>query len=486
VRIAIGGIMHESNTFASTITDRSRFVEGSLTQGDQIVTVWREAHHETGGFIEGAKRFKFDLVPTVMAWATPAGPVADDVLDEVVAGIARGVRQGQADGLLLALHGAMVTLKHLDADAEVLRRLREELGPELPIVTTLDYHANVAAVMAELSNALFGYQTYPHVDQRECGLKAAAMIARIVRREFHPVSVIAKPPLVINLLGQETAREPMRSLMAQAREAEKRPGMLSVSLMAGFPYADVPDMGPAVIAVAHENLALAQEVADELGDRLWDVREELVVRCPGPDEAVRRAMASDAKPVVLADLGDNIGGGSSGDGTILLEAILKQRADQAVVVLYDPEAAELARKLGPGASFQHAVGGKLDRLHGAPVLIRGAVRSLHEGKWVEDKLRHGGRRFNDQGPTAAIGLEDSNIVVLNSLRTPPFSLGQLESLGVDPAQQAILVVKAAVAYRAAYGPIAGAIIEVDTPGLTAVDPTRFPYRYRRRPMFPFE
>jgi microcystin degradation protein MlrC len=486
VRIAIGGIMHESNTFASTITDRSRFVEGSLTQGDQIVTVWQEAHHEMGGFIEGAKQFGFDLVPTVMAWATPAGPVADDVLDEVVEGIARGVRQRQANGLLLALHGAMVTLKHFDADAEVLRRLREELGPELPIVTTLDYHANVAPVTAELSNGLVGYQTYPHVDQRECGLNAAEMIARILRREIHPVSAIAKPPLVINLLGQETAREPMRSLMARARESEKRPGMLSVSLMAGFPYADVPDMGPAVIAVADGDRTQAQEVANELSDCLWDVRDELIVRCAGPEEAIKRAIVSDRKPVVLVDLGDNIGGGSSGDGTILLEAILKQRAEQTVVVLYDPEAAALARKLGPGASFQHAVGGKLDGLHGAPVLLRGVVRSLHEGKWVEDKPRHGGRRFNDQGPTAVIGLKGSIIVVLNSLRTPPFSLGQLESLGIDPGRQAILVVKAAVAYRAAYGPIAGAIIEVDTPGLTAVDPTTFQYRHRRRPMFPFE
>jgi microcystin degradation protein MlrC len=340
--------------------------------------------------------------------------------------------------------------------------------------------------MGELSNGLVGYQTYPHVDQRECGLKAAEIIARLVRHEIHPVTAIAKPPLVINLLGQETAREPMRTLMGQARDAEKRPGMLSVSLMAGFPYADVPDMGPAVIAVADGDRTQAQEVTKELSDRLWNVRDELIVRWAGPEEAIKRAIVADRKPVVLVDLGDNIGGGSSGDGTILLEAILKQRAEQAVVVLYDPEAAELARKLGPGASFQHAVGGKLDRLHGAPVLIRGVVRSLHVGKWVEDKPRHGGRRFNDQGPTAVIDLEGSNIVVLNSLRTPPFSLGQLESLGVDPGRQAILVVKAAVAYRAAYGPIAGAIVKVDTPGLTAVDPARFHYRHRRRPMFPFE
>ncbi|MGC8639457.1 MAG: M81 family metallopeptidase [Isosphaeraceae bacterium] len=486
MRIAIGGIMHESNSFASTITDRARFAEGSLTQGDDLLDVWREAHHEMGGFIEGASRFGFDLVPTVMAWATPAGPVADDVLDEVVDDLIDGIKRSNADGLLLALHGAMVTQKHPDADAEVLRRLRQALKPGLPIITTLDYHANVWRAMANLSNALIGYQTYPHVDQRECGLKAAEMIARSLRGEIRPVTAIAQPPLVINLLGQETDREPMRSLMARAREAGKRSGMLSVSVMAGFPYADVFNMGPAVIAVADGDQILAEEAADELAKRLWDVREQLVVRCPRSAEAVGRAMNSSKKPVVLVDLGDNIGGGSAGDGTVLLQEILKQQAQGSVVVLHDPEAVEAARRVGLGGAFHQGVGGKHDRLHGEPVEVWGTVRSLHDGKWVENEPRHGGRRFNDQGATAVIDLDGANVLVLNSLRTPPFSLGQLESLGIDPARRAILVAKAAVAYRAAYRPIAGEIIEVDTPGLTAIDPTRFTYSHRPRPMYPFE
>jgi microcystin degradation protein MlrC len=260
--------MHESNTFAASITDRSRFTLGSLTRGGEILTTWRDAHHEMGGFIEGASRFGFDLLPTFMAWATPAGPVDDDVVDEVVAGIIDEVRHGQADGLLLALHGAMVTARHHDADAEVLRRLRGALGARLPIVTTLDYHANVAPDMTELSNALIGYQTYPHVDQKQCGLKAVELMARILRGEIRPVSAIVKPPLVINLLGQETERQPLQSIMDLAREAERRLGMLSVSIMAGFPYADVPAMGPAVIAVADGDRALAQEVANELSECL--------------------------------------------------------------------------------------------------------------------------------------------------------------------------------------------------------------------------
>lgn len=486
MRIAIGGIMHESNTFASFPADERRFAEGSLARGPAILPVWRSAHHEMGGFIAGLEARGIEILPTVMAWATPAGPVADDLLDGVVAEIADQARQGAADGLLLALHGAMVTPLHPDADGEVLRRLREDLGPALPIVATLDFHANVSDLMAANADALLGYQTYPHVDQRAIGDAAADLIVRTVRGACRPVTAVARPPMLIPLLGQATDREPLRSLMVEARRAARRPGLLSVSLMAGFPYADVPEMGASVIAVADGDRGRARAVAEELGGALWAARREFLVPCPGPEEAVRQALRAEARPLVLADLGDNVGGGSAGDGTVLLAELLRQGAREAVVVLCDPESVREAQRLGLGGRFAREVGGKVDRLHGEPVPIRGVVRALHAGDWEEDQPRHGGRRFHDQGPTAVIAADGGVLVVLNSLRTPPFSLGQLTSLGIEPARQAILVVKAAVAHKAAYGPIAARMIEVDTPGLTAVDPSRFPYRRVRRPLFPLD
>jgi microcystin degradation protein MlrC len=439
-----------------------------------------------GGFIEGAERFGYELLPTVMAWATPAGPVIDEVLDEVTDRIFADCRKHLIDGLLIALHGAMVTTSHPSADTEVLRRLREALGADVPIMATLDFHGNVAPAMADYADALVGYQTYPHIDQRQRGLFAAELMARMVRREVRPVAAVAKPPLIINLLGQATDRQPMPGLMAYARQAERREGMLSVSVMAGFPYADVPDMGPAVIAVHDGDREAASAVAEEIAEAMWRVRHELDVHCANAAEAARIAVESEKTPVLLIDLGDNIGGGSAGDGTVLLAELLKQRASGAIVILYAPRAVAECQRLGVGGRFVGKVGGALDRLHGEPVAVSGAVQSLHDGKWVETEARHGGRRHNDQGPTAVLTIDGPNTLVLNSLRTPPFSLGQLTSLGINPSGARIIVVKAAVAYKAAYAPLGGRIIEVDTPGVTAINPRHFTYRNIRRPMFPLD
>jgi microcystin degradation protein MlrC len=188
----------------------------------------------------------------------------------------------------------------------------------------------------------------------------------------------------------------------------------------------------------------------------------------------------------LIDLGDNIGGGSAGDGTVLLAEILRQKVSGAIIPLYAPGAVRASFSLGVGGYFFGSVGGALDKLHGEAVRVGGIVQSIHDGKWIETEARHGGRRQNDQGPTAVLTIDGPNTLVLNSLRTPPFSLGQLTSLGLDPAHARMIVVKAAVAYKAAYAPLGGRIIEVDTPGVTAANPKHFNYQHIKRPMFPLD
>jgi microcystin degradation protein MlrC len=283
---------------------------------------------------------------------------------------------------------------------------------------------------------------------------------------------------------QDTSQEPLKTFMDEARALEQQPGILAVSLLPGFAYADVPQMGPSVVVVADGDAERARREADRLADRLWQARERLNVSLPDAATAVARALRAERLPVVLVDTGDNVGGGSAADGTVLLAEMLRQGATDGVVCLFDPEAVRQCAAAGAGQEVRLTVGGKVDRRHGDPVAVQGRVRLLHDGTYVEPQVRHGGKRTNHMGATALVELAGGNLLVLNSLRHPPFSLGQLTCLGIRPERQRLLVVKAAIAYKAAYAPVAGTVVEVDTPGLTAVDPRRFAYAHIRRPMYP--
>jgi microcystin degradation protein MlrC len=485
-RIALAGFMHESNTFNPLRTDWAAFAAQCLSLGPDWVGEWRDAHHEIGGFLEAADALGFEPVPLALAWAMPCGPVTDGLLEEVSGYLIDELRRQRPDGLLLALHGAMVAESFPDGDGEVLARLRRALGPDVLIVVTFDLHGNLSQRQLDHCDAAVAYRTCPHVDQRECGRRAAGLLVRMLRGEVRPRQALAKPPVIVNIMVHDTSAEPLRSFMAEARDLERRPGILAVSLLPGFAYADVPQMGPSVVVVADGDDERARREADRLASRLWQARDQLVRPLPDAAGAVARALAAKRLPAVLVDTGDNVGGGSAGDGTVVLAELLRQGATDSVVCLYAPDEVRQCSAAGVGRDVTLTVGGKVDRLHGDPLTVTGRVRVLHDGTYVEPEVRHGGRRVNQMGLTALVELTGGNLLVLNSQRHPPFSLGQLTCLGIRPELQRVLVVKAAIAYKAAYGPIAGTIIEADTPGLTAVNPRRFAYRHIRRPLFPLD
>ncbi len=486
MRIAVAGLMHESNTFNATRTDRAAFAAQGLSFGPAVLDEWRDAHHEIGGFFEAGRRLDFETIPLMMAWATPAGPLTADIFDELTGRLCDDVKRTRPDGLLLGLHGAMVCEAHPDADGEVLARVRAAVGPDLPIVLTLDLHGNLSERLIALSNAAIAYQTCPHVDQRQCGLLAASLLLRHLRGEIKLTQAISKPPLIVNIMRHDTSQPPLKTFMDEARALEQKPGILAVSILPGFAYADVPQMGPSIIVVTNGDSAMAKREADALADYIWRERASLAATLPDAATAVQMALKEERTPVILVDTGDNVGGGSAADGTVLLAELLKQGATDSVVCLYAPDEVKACAKAGIDGTVRLVVGGKVDRAHGEPVEVSGRVRVLHDGTYVEPAVRHGGKRVNHMGLSALVEMEGRNLLVLNSLRHPPFSLGQLTCLGIRPEMQRILVVKAAIAYKAAYVPIAGTIIEVDTPGKTAVNPHRFDYRHIRRPMYPLD
>lgn len=487
--IAIGGMLHESNTYSEARTGVAQFTRDGLFRGDEILAEYSKGNNEITGYIEGSKEYGFDLYPTIVGWAVPSGRVTDEVLDLITAEMIERLRSApKLDGLLLALHGAMVTESHDSGDAEVVRRLREAMGPDFPIVVTHDFHANVTPEIVERSTALLTYKENPHIDQRPRGLHAARIMSRIARGEVRPTQRIVKPWVYITKVHQYTKRAPLLPIVDETRRLEKDPRFLAVSFSGSYHYADVPNMAPSVVVVTDNDADLAQREAQRISDEIWDLRDQFELELPDAKAAVRQAMKNEEFPVVLVETGDNIGGGGPGDATFILSELVRQKASGWVVAIYDPEAVEQAVSMGIGGAFEAEVGGKTNDDHGTPVAIRGKVKLVYDGQYLETEARHGGRRYLDQGLTAVIHVDGStrdlpNVLLLVSRRHTPFSIHQLTSAGVYPERQKILVVKAAVAFRAAYEPIAARIIEVDTPGDTTVNPNNRVYKNIHRPMY---
>lgn len=489
MRVAIAGLMHESNTFAVKPTATADFM---VWRGQAVVSHYAPTFHEMAGFIAGADEYDYTLVPLVGADATPGGPLTAETYAALVEEILDALRRSQdLDGLLLALHGAMVAEGYPQADAETVRRVRALMGLEFPIVVTHDYHGNIPEQLVQDATALIIYKTTPHIDQRERGLQAAELLARTIRKQVRPDCAIAKPPLVFNIAFHNTGIPPMQPLMQAAIEMEQQPGILACSIAAGYQYADVPAMGPAIVVVTDGDRALAQAAADELGARMWEVRDQLVLSFPDAATAVRRAMAAEAAPVGLFELGDNIGGGSAGDATFVLAELMRQGANGWVVTIYDPEAVQACAAAGIGAEIALQVGGKTDSQHGPTLAIAGCVRTLHDGRYMETERRHGGGRTFNQGLTAVVEVGRTEpgkggLLVLNSARSTPNSIHQITCVGIQPQQQRILVAKGAVAPRAAYEPVCASIIEVDTGGATAINRPPEEYRLARKTLYEWQ
>lgn len=491
MRIAIAGFSHESNTFASLPT---RVEDFRVHEGADLVDWYAGTFHEMAGFIAGAGEYSFDLVPLLGADATPSGTVTAEAYEHFTGRIIGGLQaNGNLDGVLLGLHGAMVSEDFPHADGETVRRVRQVLGPDVPIVVTHDYHANVPPELLEHATALVIYKTNPHIDQRERGLQAAAIVAGTARGELRPTCAIAKPEVLYNIYFHNTSRAPMQPVMQAAIDLESSPGVLACSVAAGYQYADVEWMGPSVVVVTDDNAAKdsasrARQEADDLGQRIWAGREGLLVDIPDPAAAVTEAMGSGDTPLCLLDFGDNIGGGSSGDSTFVLEQLLAQKADGWVVSVWDPESVRACVAVGIGAEVALQVGGKTDDQHGTTQVVAGQVRTLHDGSYEETERRHGGGRYFDQGLSAvvAVGRDEpgkGGLLVLTTERAMPNSIHQITCMGIQPHQQKILAAKGAVAPRAAYEPVCERLIEVDSGGATAIHRPKEEYRRARKTLY---
>ncbi len=489
-KFVIGGIEHETNSFSPIKTNLEHFRENYLFEGEDILHHFKGTHTPIGAFLDFASETKSDVFPTIATSAVPSGIITPETYLYLKDRLLKGMRDGLAtygklDGVLLDLHGAMVAANAPDAEGDILRSIREIVGPDVPVASTLDLHANVTDDMVKFATGLFGYNTYPHIDGYERGLEAGRFVARLLNKEISPVSVVVRPPIAPAVVPARTGWGPLKKLMAEAFAYEKEPGVLNASVYGGFVYSDIRESGLAFVVTTDNDPGKARRIANELAGKAWQLRREFVANMKTPAEAVRYAMAAPRGPIVLADVADNTGGGASGDGTEILRELIKQDAqDAAVVTIPDAAAVAEAFRVGIGGKFDFLVGGKFDDKHGAPVQVTGTVRLLSDGAFVHRGPMSTGVKTS-MGRAAVVKCRGVSVVV-NEKRFQPLDAEVARSLGIEPSNMKIVVVKSAVHYRACYEPIAAEIIEVDGPGLSSPNLSRFNFENIRRPVFPLD
>lgn len=486
-RVGILALIQESNTFLPGKTTFEHFQQDLILAGEEVRQHFKMAHHEVRGFFDGLARAGFEAVPIFAARALPFGTIEAAAFEKIVKMMLDELQSaGQLDGLLVAPHGATVAQSHPDADGDWLTQVRQFVGPKMPIIGTLDPHGNLSPEMVAATDALMSYRTNPHVDQEQRGLEAAELMVRTLKGQVSPVQAACFPPMVLNIERQCTSEPPLTEVVAQFEAVRSQSGVLAASLMLGFPYADVAEMGAASLVVTDGDVPLAQSLANRLGEAMWSRREGLAGSFISVEEAVTQARSLPG-PICMLDMGDNVGGGSPGNGTWLAHELYRQKVGPSFICIYDPTAVVQADAVGAGARVRLAVGGKTDDMHGSPFQAAFNVKYVGDGKFSETQVRHGGFTGFDQGHMAIVETDDGLLtVMLTTRRTPPFSLRQLTAFGLDPKAFHVLVAKGVNAPLAAYQPVCPTILRVNTRGVTMADVTQLPYHHRRKPMFPFE
>jgi microcystin degradation protein MlrC len=406
--------------------------------------------------------------------------------------LAAADNQGPIDGVLLHLHGAMVVDSYEDGEGELLARLRRKLGPEVPIVVTLDLHANVTQQMADNASALIAFRTYPHIDQYERAWQGAELLERAMQGEVKPKTVIARRPMMYGLDWGRTQRGPMAELIARGEALEQSGEALAVSICAGFALANIYDVGPSVTVTVDmargEARPHGQAVAEEFMDHAWATRDFTTVHMLSVAEAVARAKEGQPadKPLVVADFTDNPGGGGYGDATAFLKGLVEAGVERvAFHAICDPEAVMAGMRAGVGIETTIALGGKTaPALGGGPLSLTGEVTHLTTGRFIAYGPMGGGLE-RDYGPSMVFRAGGIDIIVISN-NGQAVDLAQFTSLGIDPTRYTTVCVKSMQHFRAAFEPIAREVVLVYTGALCQVNYTPELFDKVRRPVWPLD
>ncbi len=492
MRIAIGGLLHETSTFVQTRTTLADFEHASgIARGGEMIERFRGTNVCSGGFIDRLEEEEgVEIVPLLRASAFPGGLVdAGDyagIKNDLLGRLAEAERAGgPVDGVLLDLHGAMVVDGIDDADGDMTAAVRQAIGPDRPIVVTYDLHGNHTSLRVKSATAVVGFDTFPHVDMSERGREAAEIVLATIRGELAPVGAIRSLPLFWATRKQVTAHPPMDDVIRRVHELEQRPGIVCVTIATGFAWSDVADVGSSVLVVADGDEQLASDTADEFGDWVWENRQTWYAAPVSVQEGLDAGHAIGQFPIMLADHCDNTGGGSPGDSTEVLQTFLELGLEDALILyMVDPDVAAQAHEAGVGESIDVSLGGKSDPVQGPAVECTAEVVAVTTGEFAYDGPMLLGLT-GTMGLSAWLRIQGVNVVVVTS-REQPYDMAFSRTLGIDCSTMKYICVKSAAHFRAAFEPIAGSIHNIDAAGIHTHQFADLVFQKRRPEMFPVE
>jgi microcystin degradation protein MlrC len=485
MRIAVGGFQHETNTFAPVKASYADFEAPDawpgLARGPALIDAVRGVNLPAAGFIDEARARGHTIAPLTWCSATPSAQVTRDAYERIAAMLLADLAaMSHLDAVYLDLHGAMVAEHIDDADGELLRRVRALVGPLMPLVASLDFHANVSPLMVSQASALIAYRTYPHTDMSSTGARALRAVYDLRGGPLH--RRLRQLPFLIPLTAQCTLIDPLASIVQRAQALE-RDGVAVMNFTPGFPAADVAECGPAVFAYGADPTQVAASV-NELTAMIEARESQFALDVHTIASAMRelaRAPHSERRPIILADTQDNPGGGGTADGTSLLKALIAQHTQRALAgVLCDPLAAARAHQAGVGAEVDLALGAATRAFGETPIAGRFRVMALGDGRFTAAGPFYAGSRM-DLGLMALLRIDDVHIVVA-SRKQQAADQSMFRCMGVEPHDYAVLALKSSVHFRADFGPIASRILVVTAPGANVSDPAQLPFTRLRQGM----
>jgi microcystin degradation protein MlrC len=481
---------HETNTFNKNRTGYDAFMDRYGFFGEDAIKERGDANTELAGFCDCARDYGWKQIHVLSAAAEPAGVVTRDAFDRLGGAIVAAAAEHKAklDGILLSLHGAMVTEFCEDGEGELLERLRTAVGSDLPIAITLDLHGNVTPKMCELADIVVSYKTYPHIDMRECGKLSGDILQRTMKGEIKPRTLRVHRPMLDEANGGRTDVGPMIDRIAKAVAYEQEPGVFAVSINAGFGNADIREVGPTVTVTYDGNEAKHRAFAESIAEDMWEKRFDVINYYMPVEEAaeIAKAYKRDQGPLIIADYADNPGGGGYGDSTNLLRALLDVGlADAAFGPIVDPETAQQLHRHKVGERARVTLGGKSDpRFGGMPLELDGEIRLISDGFYTGDGPMVGGLHLG-WGETAVLRVGGIDILVVSE-PAQMLDLQQFRAFGIDPAAKTVVGLKSMQHFRAAFEPIAGKVIVCDSGALCTTHLDKLPYRNVPRPIFPLD